>query len=110
MFITATVAVMFGPGQVSKKKSKIGRTIKLGKEEENRWTEAGFPLCGSEETSNRHRRSVGGLEMRSILAALLPEGEDRPQIGGSAMLEAGGGGIVLSVVVWNSQLLLSDLQ
>lgn len=47
--------------------------------------------------------------MRSILAALLPEGEDRPQIGGSAMLEAGGGGILLSAIVWNFQL-LSDLQ
>lgn len=47
--------------------------------------------------------------MRSILAALLPESENRPQIGGSAMLEAGGGGIVSSEVAWNSQL-LSGLQ
>lgn len=48
--------------------------------------------------------------MRSILAALLPEGEDRPQIGGSAMLEGGGGVIVLSAIVWNFRLLLSDLK
>lgn len=60
--------------------SKVERAKKLHKRRKKSWTEAGFPLCGSEERSNRHRRStnVGGLEMRSILAALLPEGEDRP--------------------------------
>jgi hypothetical protein len=48
--------------------------------------------------------------MRLIPAALLPEGEDRPQIGGWAMLEGGDGSIVFFLLVVLSFQLLPGLQ